>query len=88
MRFQDLLELLKTSARPKFYRRLRDDHVLDADWQPRLVQPNKAYFEVRLAEMFLHNKSEYGLSFIPFTLVASEFLYGGKRQAFPLRSGQ
>ena len=87
MGFQDLLELLKTPNRPKFYRRLRDDHVLDENWQARVVRPNKAYFEIQLAEMFLHNRSEYGRDFVPFTLVASEFLYGGKRQAFPFFVG-
>lgn len=87
MRLDDLLDHLKSPAQRKFHARIRDDHVLDKGYQVRLIAPNAAYFEIRLAEMFLSYRSEYGRSFVPLAVMASEFAYDGTSRSFPFFVG-
>jgi hypothetical protein len=87
MPLDDWLEFLKKRAQRKFNARVQDDHVLDAGYRSDPITPNEAYFEIRVSEMFLSYKSEYGRSFVPFTVLASEFVYDGKRRTFPFFVG-
>lgn len=87
MLFDNLLELMKTRAQRTFHARIRDNHVLDEGYQAGPIAPNAAYFEIRLAEMFLSYRSEYGRSFVPLAVMASEFVYGGTRRSFPFFVG-
>ena len=87
MRLDDLLEHLKSRAQRKFHARIGDDHVLDEGYRARSIAPNTAYFEIRLAEMFLSYRSEYGRSFVPLAVMASEFAYGGTSRSFPFFVG-
>lgn len=83
MSMDKLVEIFKKRARRTFHARIRDDHVLDPGFQAGPIQPNAAYFEVRLREMFLSYHSEYGRSFVPMVIVASEFSYGGAVRSVP-----
>lgn len=87
MPFEDWLEFLMKRAQRKFCNRIQDDHILDAGYESNPIIPNEAYFEIRVSEMFLSHKSEYGRRFVPFTVVASEFAYNGKRRTFPFFVG-
>jgi hypothetical protein len=87
MSLNDWLELLKKRTKRRFYTRIPDEHILDTGYQPIPIVPKEAYFEIRVAEMFLSHKSEYGRSFVPFSVVASEFSYGAKRRTFPFFVG-
>ena len=87
MLFDDLLERMRTPAKRKFHATIRDDHVLDEGYQARLIAPNAAYFDIRLTEMFLSYRSEYGRSFVPLAVMASEFAYGGTSRSFPFFVG-
>ncbi|HOB98653.1 MAG TPA: hypothetical protein PKM43_07900 [Verrucomicrobiota bacterium] len=77
------MEHLKSRAKRKFHARIRADHVADVSCHAGPIVPNSAYFEIRLADMFLHYRSEYGRSFVPLAVMASEFAYGGTNRSFP-----
>lgn len=79
----NFFDAFKTRAKRKFYGRIPDENVLIDGYGSTTIGPDKGYFEIRVAEMFLSHKSEYGRNFVPFAVVASEFNYDGKRRTFP-----
>lgn len=87
MSMDKLLEILKKRSRRTLHTRIRDDHVLDPGYQAGPILPHAGYFEVRLAEMFLSYRSEYGRSFVPMVVVATEFGYGGEVRSVPFFVG-
>lgn len=87
MSFDNWLEFLKQTAQRKLYAPIRADHVVDETYQLKLIPPQKAYFEIRLSERFLHYRRAYGRLFVPFTVIVSEFDYGGKCQTVPFFVG-
>ena len=49
---------------------------------------DRGYFQLRLSEMFLKDRREYYLEFLPFVLVVCDFLYGGERRTVPVFAGK
>lgn len=71
----DLIDRIRSGTQvPRFYQRIPRDHVLDRGVTSEVIEPRKSYFEVRLSEMFLHDKREYWVKFIPFAIAVTEFL--------------
>jgi hypothetical protein len=85
MALDRILEILKVRTGRKFYKRIADDH-LDTGSESKPITANAAYFELRLPEMFLCNTSEFGRSFVPLVMMASEFNYDGHSQSLPFLS--
>jgi hypothetical protein len=71
----------------KFYHRLPDQHILPAGYTSQVFQPNKSYFEIRLAEMFLANQRQYWDIFIPLGVILSDFIYDRQRRSIPFLVG-
>jgi len=70
--------LLQKPTERKFYARIKDDHVLDANNEPlklRAFESEKAYLEIRMAEMFLRFSRDYWAGYVPLLVSMSEFLY-------------
>ncbi len=88
MAIGEMLQIFgKQPGRRKVYAIVPDSQVLDVGHAPDVIAPQGAYFEVRVAEMFLRHRSEYGRAFVPLTLVRSDFVYDGGRRVFPFFVG-
>ncbi len=90
MDFAKLFEnILREPAKRNFYSPIPDENVMDEGFSPQLFEPEKSYFEIRLAEMFLKDQREYWREFIPLSIVVSDFIYGGSpdRQTVPFFAG-
>lgn len=86
---KDFLEKIRRSTyERRFYCRIPDNQVLDERITAKVVKPKESYFEVRLSEMFLRDKREYWVQYIPFVVVLTELLHDHEtteatREAFP-----
>jgi hypothetical protein len=66
----------------KFSCKVPASNVQDA--KPASVfQPDKAYFQLRLSEMFLKNGRELWREFMPMAVLVTEFIFDGKQQTVP-----
>jgi len=84
---KEFLGILKSSTTiRKFYRRLPDDQVMDSDYSPQDFQVDQGYFQIKLSEMFLHDRREYWRKFLPVGLVLSDFFFQ-KRETVPFLVG-
>ena len=72
----------------KVYRRLPDDHVLDAGYVSRVFERDQAYFTISLPKMFLADARRLWQGLAPVTIAAAEFQYAGQRQAMPFVVGK
>jgi hypothetical protein len=72
----------------KVYRRLPDDHVLDAGYTSRAFEPDQAYFTISLSRMFLADARRLWQGLAPVTIAAVEFQYAGQRQSMPFVVGK
>jgi hypothetical protein len=86
-----LRELIKrvgrTPTERKFYCTISPRQVVDANFSADIFIPEKSYFEIRLAEMFMRDTREYLRQFIPFQVALSEFIYDGAIRAIPSFTG-
>ncbi len=86
---KDLAELIRHKQTVlKFYGRVPDDQVLEKGFAPDPFEPDEAYFEISLAEMFLSDHREYWRKFVPLGLVLSDFTYDYEKQSIPFFVGQ
>ncbi len=72
----------------KIYRRLPDDHVLDAGYTSRAFERDQAYFTISLSKMFLADARRLWQGLAPVTIAAAEFQYGEQRQSVPFVVGK
>ena len=71
----------------KCYCQIPPKNVLDEGFVTEKFAPDKAYFEIRLPEMFLRDKREYTREFIPLSVAMTEFLYSGDTRSIPFFVG-
>lgn len=86
-----LITFLKRRDDPvsrKLCSRIGDQRVLEGEAVSRKFQPDCSYFQIRLSEMFLNDRTQYGINYVPFTLAVSDFIYDEKRQEIPFFVGQ
>lgn len=86
--FELFENVLSEKTVPKFSCRVEDKRINDESYAPTVFEPDKSYFQIRLAEMFLQQKTVYGMGFVPLCVLLSDFIYaaGGReaqRQTFP-----
>jgi hypothetical protein len=79
--------VLRSRSERKFHARVPDDHVLDDEATTVGFVPDEAYFEIRLAEMYLRDKREYWVGYVPFGILISDFLYDGAIRTVPFFIG-
>jgi len=79
MDFQEFFErVVEKQATKRFYHPIPDGNVMDESFSPQYFEPGTSYFEIELAEMFLRDERRYWRTFVPLTIVISEFICGGK----------
>lgn len=81
-------DILREKTVPKFSCRVEDKRIIDESYAPTVFEPDKSYFQIRLAEMFLHEKTVYGRGFVPLCVLLTDFIYAAagreaQRQTFP-----
>ena len=87
--FATALETIwRSPATQKIYRRLPDDHVLDADYASHTFESDQAYFTISLTKMFLADARKLWQGLAPVTIAAAEFQYAGQRQSVPFVVGK
>ncbi len=64
---------------------IKDDHVLDEGFEAKSLAPDKGYFRIKLAEMFLRDAREYWREFVPLTVFVTDFLYADDSLSPPRR---
>ncbi|MDD2903823.1 MAG: hypothetical protein PHU44_15460 [Syntrophales bacterium] len=92
MLFELFEKIFKKKTVRKFSDRLEDQRVDEAGYSPKVFEPDKSYFQIRLAEMFLRESTVYGMGYVPLCVLLSDFLYAEpgketKRQTFPFYAG-
>ena len=80
-------KLLGREAERKLYLRIADDHVLTGDYSGNALIADQSYFEIRLTEMYLHNRQQFWRGFIPLGLAATDFLYDRRLERVPFFVG-
>jgi len=84
-----LLEILKGHhTDQKLCMRIPDEQILDAGIQSQPFEEDSAYFEIRLSEMFIRDVRVFLRSFVPLTVVVTEFIYDGSRAVVPFIVGK
>lgn len=88
MLFKLFGDILSKKTIPKFSCRLDDQRVIEENYAPTVFEPDNSYFQVRLAEMFLHESTVYGRGFVPLCVLLSDFIFAAagkeaKRETFP-----
>jgi hypothetical protein len=66
-----------------YYNRVEDGFIVEPSITSRDFEADKGYFEIRLSECYLRNRSELLSRYIPVVLSVCEFDYSGKRHAVP-----
>jgi hypothetical protein len=66
-------DLLKRPARRNLSVWFDRDRVEQSGYEPKVAEPNKSYFQIRLAEMCLRYERELWRGFLPATLFLCEF---------------
>jgi hypothetical protein len=90
--FEIFGDVLKQKTVRKYSGRLDDQRVIETSYAPRVFEPDNSYFQIRLAEMFLHESTVYGVGFVPLCVLLSDFIYAApgkeaQRQTFPFYAG-
>ena len=80
-------KLLGREAERKLYLRIADDHVLTGDYSGNALVADQSYFEIRLTEMYLHNRQQFWRGFIPLGLAVTDFLYDRRLERVPFFVG-
>jgi hypothetical protein len=83
---------LRENTVPNFSCLLKDDRIIEENYASKLFEPDNSYFQIRLAEMYLHEKTVYGMGYIPLCVLLSDFDFASagqeaKRQTFPFYAG-
>ncbi len=79
--------LLRSRNDGKAYARLPDGNVLDATPDAGELAADGGYFEILLSQMYLRDSRELWYNYLPFALVAVDFLYKDRREAVPFLVG-
>ncbi len=87
MKLMDLIGRNRETSGRKLYFRVPGERVLEEGFSSREIQPGKSYFQIRLSEMFLRNKAEYGSGFVPLVVSVNDFIYDDKRREIPFFVG-
>ena len=62
--------------------------IIEENYASTVFEPDNSYFQIKLAEMFLHESTVYGRGFVPLCVLLSDFMFAAagketKRQTFP-----
>jgi len=88
MALKELIQnLLNKPTSPKLYCQVPNSNVLDANFTSKPFERDASYFEIRLLEMFLRDRIEYGSTYIPSIVALCEFLYDGEQRSIPFFVG-
>lgn len=86
--FTYLDRLVRRQSSPPAAFTLADDHLLDEDTgEPRFLQREQSYFEIRLKQMYLRNQREYWRDFRPFSTFVTGFSHGNRLRELPFVVG-
>jgi hypothetical protein len=84
-----LLDILKRhQSEQKVCMRVPDDQILDGEMVSQCIEPDRAYFEIRLCQMFIRDARVFARSFVPLTVAVTEFIYGGTKAVVPFIVGK
>jgi hypothetical protein len=67
----------------KFSAPILQSNIEDGRHPVRTFERDRAYFQLRLSEMFLRNGRELWREFMPMTVFITEFIFDGKQQTVP-----
>lgn len=87
MRFLEKFGSGQQGVNRKFYGCIDAQQILDENFSPTSIASESSYFQIRLSEMLLRDKSEFLRSFIPLAVAVSKFKYDGQTREVPFLVG-